>query len=266
MNDLDRAIMAMCRSRSAMPDLFRELSKGELYFLMKYHPEIEEGDQMELRNGVPMPFIMLDEHAEEGGIVLLFSSQERANEALENSDGTLPDRTATGSMESKKLLDVLGKSKLRAILNMRCSTGDMMLPTALMCDLASGKVMELLGPDEGLDCAEVAPIEPANYPTDLVQGSFEILKKHRQFRAAWIFELLATTLGGGTFYKLEVLMEPFDETIFHDLELVAEATCNNKVNEVYVALIKPDKVPALLQEAPPFFVAPDFALTGGQLE
>lgn len=41
-NDLDRAIMAVARSRAAMPDFYRELTKGELWFLIRRHPELTE--------------------------------------------------------------------------------------------------------------------------------------------------------------------------------------------------------------------------------
>ena len=55
-NALDRATMAVIRSRAAMPDLCRELIKGELWFLMPRRPG-EEDEVIELKPGSPLPFV-----------------------------------------------------------------------------------------------------------------------------------------------------------------------------------------------------------------
>src|SRR5436309_7974820 len=79
-NELDRAIMAVQRSKAGLPELYRQLAAGELWFLIPYHPEIE-GDLLELKNGSPLPFASLtDQHGE---VVPLFSSEARVEEALE---------------------------------------------------------------------------------------------------------------------------------------------------------------------------------------
>jgi hypothetical protein len=57
-NGLDRAIMAVIRSRAVMPDLCRELTKGELWFLMQRRPGLED-EVTELKEGSPLPFVIL---------------------------------------------------------------------------------------------------------------------------------------------------------------------------------------------------------------
>ena len=46
-NDLDRALMALAKSKSALPRFMRELGKGKLWFVTPFHPEII-GGQVEL--------------------------------------------------------------------------------------------------------------------------------------------------------------------------------------------------------------------------
>src|SRR5947209_17213591 len=104
-NALDRAIMALSRSRAATPEFYRRLAEGELWFLIRYHPEIE-GEVLELKNGSPMPFIRFKEA--EGDAVALFSSLARAEEGLKQ--GKVPARTfSTGSMPARQALEILGK-------------------------------------------------------------------------------------------------------------------------------------------------------------
>jgi len=71
-NDLDRAIMAVQRSKASLPELYRQLAAGELWFLLPYHPEIE-GELLELKNGSPLPFASLTD--QQGEAVPLFSSE-----------------------------------------------------------------------------------------------------------------------------------------------------------------------------------------------
>src|SRR5690349_20173167 len=130
MNELDRAIMAVGRTRAGMADLYRLLVQGELWFLVRYHPEIE-GEVLKLENGSPLPFAMLADA--QGGIVPLFSSEARVEEGLEK--GRVPPRTYTaGTMPAVQVLEILGKAGLRAVVNKSCATGELVLPPDLMRD------------------------------------------------------------------------------------------------------------------------------------
>src|SRR6266700_1109376 len=100
-NDLDRAIRAIGRSQSAMPEFYRALAADDLWFLLPYHPELEEQD-ISIQNGSPLPFAVLKD--EQGEVVPLFSCEERVEEALKN--GNVPPKTfLAGSMPAKQVLE-----------------------------------------------------------------------------------------------------------------------------------------------------------------
>ena len=120
MNDLDRAILALQRSAAATPEFYRQLAQGDLWFLVRYHPEIE-GEKIELKNGAPMPFILFKVRGG-GSAVALFSSAERVDECLEKSK--IPARRySTGSMPARQMLEILGAQKLTAVVNQGCYSG-----------------------------------------------------------------------------------------------------------------------------------------------
>src|SRR5437867_3418261 len=113
MNNLDRAIMAVQRSKSSLPEFYRQLVAGELWFLVPYHPEIE-GELLELKQGSPLPFASLTD--QQGEVVPLFSSEARLDEGLEK--GRVSARTySAGSLPAIQVLEILGKAGLRAVIN-----------------------------------------------------------------------------------------------------------------------------------------------------
>ncbi len=109
-NDLDRAIRAVQKSPAAMPDVYRHLCEGELWFAIKYHPELEDGGGLELQNGDPVPFAMLDD-GKGHTYVPLFSSDARFDESLER--GKVPEKTfIAAAMPAKQILEILSKLNL----------------------------------------------------------------------------------------------------------------------------------------------------------
>jgi len=68
-------------------------------------------------------------------------------------------------------------------------------------------------------------LNPADYPTDLIQPVFELLRRHKNFRAAWIFGATDAKPqpASGRGYQLLLLMEPRDAVIFHDLNMTVAA-------------------------------------------
>ena len=92
-NDLDRAIMAVRKSKAALPDFYRRLSEGELWFSVQYHPEVEEGGSFSIENGSPVPFAMLDD-GKGHTLVPLFSSDARFDESLKRSN--MPEESSSG--------------------------------------------------------------------------------------------------------------------------------------------------------------------------
>lgn len=259
-NDLDRAVMAVCRCRAATPELYRRLGEGELSFLMPYHPE-NQGDGVELRNGMEMPFSQIVDGL--GPVVPVFSSIERAQEAMEKF-GLPPQTYSLGTMKAKVLLEILGKANLRAVINKGCKTGELTIPADLMRDLASGKVFQAsnLNDGEPEERQTLKVIAPADYPTDLLQPLFETLKRHRNFRASWILgypneEMLPVE---GRRYHLLVLMKPRNEVIFHELMMVLGAV-RTHFPQVESGLLDEKNTAYIHQvfaSAEPFFTATGF--------
>ena len=142
LNDLDRTIIALRKSKAPLPEFMRNLGEGELWFLIPWHPEVEDTD-MELKNGMPLPFSMLQD--KEGAVVPLFSSFERAQEAMEKHQ--IPERTySIAAMQAMAVLQVLGYAKLRAVVNKGCKTGEVTIGPDLMRDVANGSAFAIKFP------------------------------------------------------------------------------------------------------------------------
>ena len=250
-NALDRAMMALNRSPSATPEFYRQLAQGELWFLLHYHPEIE-GEVLELKNGVPMPFAVYKENEDE--YVMLFSSEARVNEALEA--GKVPPRVfSAGSMPAPQVLEIIGKCGLPALLNRSCATGSICVPPDLMRDLANGRALEPLPETGERTESRVKILDPADYPTGLVQAVFEFVRHQPAFRAAWIFETLPPPAQGRS-YQLLFRMEPRDEKVFHDLNMIIQAARAGQ--EVGLGLLTPEDEQSIAGQAAPFYAAPGY--------
>jgi len=263
-NDLDRALVAAHRSPSAMPELCRQLTQGELFLLIPHHPEFAENDQIQLVNGMEMPFLRIaeGEGEGEGEVVLIFSSEERAQEGLRR--GKVPPGTCRiVSMTAIQALEVLGTVGLPAVVNKSCAMPQLILPPEFMLGIATGQVFRL----SKVALAETEEVtlrllDPADYPTDLVQPAFEILRKHRQFRAAWILTRppVAATSPPGHTYQFIILMDPLDDGIYSEFNLVM-STAHRPEVEVYHSVIDnsdPVYIAKLFGHAHPFYVAADF--------
>ncbi len=259
-NDLDRALAAFLRSPSAMPELLRQLAAAEeLHALMPYHPELP-GGAMPIRNGLEFPFFAYD--GKQGEVIVpIFSSEARMDEALER--GQVPPNTfVSGSMPGLQLLEIIGVMKFHAELNRSCQPGSFTLPPDLLRDLVSGAVFQPLHDDDEPEVErQFQFIDPADYPTDLLQPIFEVLRRHAHFRAAWIFGTTEPPdRPDRTRYELLVLMDPRDPAIFHELNLVAQNT-RSKTGEVHLGHLpadEPERVVFMEQAPPPFYAAPGF--------
>jgi hypothetical protein len=257
-NELDRALTALRRSPAGTPEFYRQLAAGDLWFLMRYHPELEN-QNVQIRSGSPLPFVVLKDEA--GEVVPLFSSEQRLDEALKN--GKVPPRTyLAGSMPARQVLEILGATGLHAIINKSCATGSVVVPPDLMRDLANGTALKPPGLEGPMMERTLSRLDAADYPTDLIQPLFEFLRHHANFRAAWVFGLPKDTggKGGKPVYQLAVLMEPRDEAVFHDFNLVAQAA-RGKECEVSLSLLDETdaaEVARLFSQAQPFYVAADY--------
>jgi len=241
-SDLDHAIFAAQKTRATMPELLRQLVSAELIALVPYHPEME-GAQLKIENGAPFPFSILKD--KDGEVVPLFTSIERMEEGFRK--GKVRENTyLPADITGREIFEILGVMKMRAVINKSCSTGELTLNDALMRDLADGSALRPgTGPAETKNLT-ITTIDPADYPTQLVQAAFEKMKKHSAFRAAWIF-----TLGSAEDaqrnkqnYILLVLMKPTNEHLRHELTIVVQLatkpgdqftiTALDEKNEAYV--------------------------------
>jgi hypothetical protein len=253
-NELDKAIFALGRSKSALPDVYRALPKRELCALVRYHPELDGA--FELKNGMPCPFIMFEK--EEGTTVMLFSSEARAEEGMKKG-GVAENTLCVATMRAEQMLEVIGKMNLHAILNRSCTTGSFFFGPDLMLDLVNGKALEPLGSGPAEEHT-VDLIDAADYPTDVIQPLFETLRRHRSFRAAWVTRRKEPTPLGGAHYQFLLLAQPKDEKATHDFNIVLQ-TVRKEPDDVSFGCVDEDDtdyVRYLLERAIPFYTAPDF--------
>lgn len=257
-NDLDKAVLAMKRSNAAMPDLCRCLREGDLWVLLPYHPELADQD-FELKNGMPFPFAQFQ--GEHGLAVPVFSSEARLREGLKRGN-VPPGKFLPGTMPALQLLEVLGKSEMKMTLNKGCTTGEITLPPKLLRDLASGSALKPQGLGSGkTEQLTLKVFNPADYPKYLVQSVFDLCRKHHQFRAVWIFTRKVRGQRPPALPPcyLLVLMDPRDEVLFHDFNLVAQSA--REKHTVSISLADEKNAPYLagvFRKFKPFYVAADY--------
>lgn len=254
LNELDQAIAAMIRSRVAFPDFCRAVVQGDLCFLRNYQVGIQD-EPLVIKKGEIFPLALLEDA--DGKFTPLFSSEARAEEGMRA--GNVPMLTyLPGTLPAKQLLGMLGVTSFGATINKGCVTGEIAIRAELIRDLASGKILQ---PTEFRPPTKVrepmTPLDPADYPTELVQGAYEFMRKHKSFRAAWIWVI---DKGGRPGYTIGVVVEPFDAALFHDFNLAVHAGLSRDygsylllLDENNRALYEPD-----IKLSSPFYTAPDY--------
>ncbi len=158
------------------------------------------------------------------------------------------------------MLEILGKSDLRAVVNKGCATGELTIPADLMRDLADGSAFKPV-PEEAPKQGRLKILNPADYPTNVIQPVFEFVRRHGNFRAAWVFDatLCVDVPAKGRAYQLLLLMSPRDKVIMHDLNLIVQSA---RAKEDIVGLGLIDETNAayieqLFRQASPFYQAAD---------
>lgn len=250
--------MVFQRSQAALPDLLRHLCAGNLYLLIPFHPEVAN-QNMQYVEGQPMPFLRVQ--TSKGVAVAVFSSEARALESLKKNK-VRPRTYMPAEMLAKDVLGMLGKLNLKMSVNYGCSTGDISLPPESLLKLASGSALKP-HPMDGQETERLRldKIDPADYPTALVQAVFEFCRQHGEFRAVWIFTRVITGQPAPALkpYYILALMEPRDTMLFHDFLLVAKSV--SREYEVNLSLTEsntPGCVADLFRQAQPFYVAADY--------
>jgi SseB protein C-terminal domain len=258
LNELDRCIQAMGRSQAVFPDFCRAVVQGELWFLRPFHVGIED-EPVVVKKGEAFPLALLRD--KDGTFSPVFSSEARAEEGMRQ--GNVPMLTYwVGSMPAKQLLALFGGTSFGMTFNKGCVTGEVAINADLVRDLASGKVFQPTENDPSLKkTGTVAVLDPADYPTEMVQRAFEFMRRHKHFRAAWVLRETATGRPG---YVIGVLMEPHDTVLYHDFNLAVHAG-HSPDYDTYLLLLD-EKSPAghreMMKQTPPFYTAPDFRPPG----
>ena len=258
LNDLDKAIMAFQRSQAAVPELLRHLCAGTLWLLVPFHPEVANQD-MQYLEGQPMPFLRIQ--TSKGVMVAVFTSEARAMEGMKKAK-VRPRTYMPAVMSAKDVLGMLGKLNLTMSVNKGCSTGDISLPPQSLIRLAGGAVFNPPPlDDKGSERLRLDKLDPADFPTDLVQAVFEFCRQHSHFRAVWVFTraIAGQPASAHKPYYILVLMEPRDAALFHDFNLVVKSV--KREYEVNLGLTEsntPECVADLFRQAQPFYLAADY--------
>ena len=254
MNELDRCILAMGRSQSTFPDFCRAVIRGDLWFLRPFHVGIED-EPVVVKKGELFPFALLRDA--DGEFSPVFSSEARAEEGMRN--GNVPMLTYwVGSMPAKQLLAMFSGTSFGMLFNKGCVTGEIAIRSDLIRDLASGKVFQPTEQDITQHKTGTAmALDPADYPTEMVQRAFEFMRRHKNFRAAWVWRL---TVAGRAGYVVATVMEPRDAALYHDFNLAVHVG-HSPDYETYLFQLdtaSPDGYRQLMESSPPFYTAPDY--------
>jgi hypothetical protein len=159
---------------------------------------------------------------------------------------------------------------LKAVVNQGCSSGAVTIQPDLMRDLASGQALKPILP-EGQMHGVMTILNPADYPTHLIQPLFELMRQHAQFRAAWVcaFPPEPDAPVRPPHYQLLILMDPRDERLFHDLNMTLSAAERDQTGpKTGLGLVDEtdaDYIAGLFRQAPAFFTAADYLRPSGAL-
>jgi hypothetical protein len=253
-NDLDREIWRAQKSRAHMPVVFRVLLAAELDVLVPHQPEME-GTTIKIANGEAFPFALFN--GESGQFVVAFSSPERAEEGIK-AGKVAPDTFLSAVVPGRDLCEMIGAMKFGLVLNKSCTTGELFLNHHLLRDLASGEALQSKGPQQTATM-KLYTIDPADYPTDIVNAAFQKMRQHSAFRAAWIF---AQEGDDGLCYNLAVLINPPSEQLRHELDLIVQLARPNKEMMLRVSALDlgdPENVTGAFRQFPvTFYTAPGF--------
>jgi SseB protein C-terminal domain/SseB protein N-terminal domain len=248
-NELEETMRGAMKSPAGHPAFLRKLRESEICFLMPYHPELE-ADEGEEFSGPPPALAVWN--GERGAHVPVFCSMERAQEALERMHPE-DDRTRwiIGSMQGADLLAILGQKKQAMVLNPSCETGEVYLNATTVKNLAPGLILPKKGQSRR---SAVSYVPPEDYPTDLVQALFTLMKTLPPVQAAWLFENTEIEEGEKPVYVICVHATGERQRVTTDVTLVAEAATPD-THSVGVALVNEQSAAANLKRFLPFYRA-----------
>ena len=257
LNELERALAGALRGPQGNPELFRQLRAAELAFLLPYHPEME--GKAELKNGDAFPIVVWGN--DRGQFVPVFTSMGRADEALETVKAG--DRKySVAEMKGQWLFEVLCGMKRQAVLNPACGTGEVYLNLKVVTMLADGSMFQPAEPPDREE-GTVQIVNPADYPTDLLQPIFQFLRGRPEAKAAWLFERPLPPGAKDRYFVFAVLVAGDAKVLKQDFNVVGSGTSQAPGGFGVMVLDPKDPTHAeLVQKFQPFYAAPDFRRPG----
>jgi hypothetical protein len=256
LNDLERAYVVALRGPEGHPELFRQLRESILTFLMPYHPEMD--GVIGVGNGDQVHFTIWQN--KNGPQIPIFTSLECATDALKTI-GAKENAYCVAEMLGKELFHLISTQEVPIVINPASGMGEFYMDLRGVKMLYDGSILKANGnsPPEPRWHGKMKIVDPADYPTDLLQPVFRFLKMRPEARAAWLFRKVIEDTPGRRYYIFAVKLTGNEEQFKDDFSIVIRES-NNEKND-FGTLIFDGTFPAMEKAAlkhPPFYAAPDY--------
>jgi hypothetical protein len=254
-NPLERAFAKAVRGAEGYPEFLRQLRGSMLVALVPYHPEMDGPGEILSNQG--MTFKLMGD--ERGPAIPLYTSEARARKVLKRRN-TPSKWCCVIEMKGEWLLQAMAQHPHDVAVNPGCRDGSIRIGHKTVQKLADGSVFATV---KEQDRGTVKVIEPAEYPTALIQPVFQYLRDRPEVRAAWLFRH-ETSAAAKNFYVCGLLLTGDVKPVENDLIMIAKAA-RAPDTDFGVTVLDPN-VPALadiMARFTPFYAAPDFRPPGG---
>jgi hypothetical protein len=161
-------------------------------------------------------------------------------------------------MLGKELFDVLANHNVKVAINVRSGIGQIMMNENSVRKIADGSILET-GRNSPTQNGAVQALEPADYPTNLVQPLFQFLRGRTEVRAAWIFRQVTPDPSAPPCYVIGLLMPQESDAVKQDVAIICKTSCPPP-SSFGVTTLNPQEpvMAAVLKQFQPFYAAPDF--------
>jgi SseB protein C-terminal domain/SseB protein N-terminal domain len=249
-DDLERAFQSALRGQEGYPELFRQLHAGRLFFLVPHHPENEGEKEITNRDRVPLVKVRGPDGKE---YVPVYTKKRHAHHAMKD----LNQRFDIVEMLGREMFAVLANHRVQVALNARSGLGQIRMNETTVARIADASILHL--PEGPRQHGQVQIVDPADYPTAMVQPLFQFLRGCADVRAAWIFRQVAPDPPEIPCYVFGLLMPAENRAVMEDFSTIC-ATSRPKHTEfgVFKIDLAEPALAALLKQHPPFFAAPNF--------
>ena len=191
----------------------------------------------------------------------MFTSEERAEQALK-ATGKPANRQNVLRMKGEELFRAIAARKppCGMVINPACGTGEMLLDHAAVKLLADGSILKPLRPEKREE-GVVRIVEPADYPTRLLEPLFQYLRRCASVRAAWLFRHQTALPSAEPTYIVGLLMADGGHArrVEQDLIVVSKGVRPIVNCSATVLNLNDPAVAAATAKFAPFYAAPDYS-------